>query len=269
VRDLENVNIKVFALGGDQSMATAMFNGDFEALRDFLTQGADIRTGVPLSYVVRNVLDNSIVNVKVATDYDVKTCVPIISERLYSGFGQGVEGWTSYDNGTGHPVWNSEADCMGGMGGCIKMGDATTGFSRYRAPFEWRDEKAWSAFHGGQIKYHMKSTGSDSWGSIGSDLMIQGPNGTLILSLPDLRAQLGAGWTHVIVNLDEAGTAFGDVTVKWQFGGQDATADQIEAVLANVTDFLIKADHRSGYSDYTWLDEVEVVAPGGGGSSER
>src|SRR5262245_17479075 len=36
VRDLDEVNIKVFALGGDPGLALATFNGDYEAVRRFL-----------------------------------------------------------------------------------------------------------------------------------------------------------------------------------------------------------------------------------------
>jgi len=278
VKDLENVNIKVFALGGDQSMATAMFNGDFDALQDFLTQGADIRTGVPLSYVVRNVLDNSIVSVKVATDYDVKTCVPVISERLYSGFNDAqttIEGWTSYDNGGRLPDWS--ADCGSGAGGGIGLRDVTGGSMRLRAPLSWRDEKSWAAFYGGTIKYYGHVSGGDGWNSVGSDLVIQGLNGTLVFSLPAdyPRGLMWQGWPLIIVNLDEGGTVYhlggGDVTSKWRYGtgsGPEATADQIKTVLANVTDFTIRGDYRAG-TDYIWVDEVEVAAGAGGGSSSR
>jgi hypothetical protein len=277
VKDLENVNIKVFALGGDQSMATAMFNGDFQALQSFLTQGADIKTGVPLSYVVRNVLDNTIVGVKVATDYDVKSCVPIIAEQLYSGFEQSAEGWTSYDNGGVPPEWLTETTCNGGTGPCIRLRDASGGSKRLRAPLSWRDEKAWTAFYGGTIKYYGWITGADSWNSVGSDLVIQGPNGTLVFNLPWQypRVYMWQGWKYVSVNLDEAGTVFSidgvDVTSNWRYGsgsGPEATADQIKAVLANVTDFTIRGDYRGG-TDYLWVDEVEINTGAGGGSAGR
>jgi hypothetical protein len=224
VKDLENVNIKVFALGGDQSMATAMFNGDFDALQDFLTQGADIRTGVPLSYVVRNVLD-----------------------------------------------------CGSGAGGGIGLRDVTNGSMRLRAPLSWRDEKSWAAFYGGTIKYYGHVSGGDGWNSVGSDLVIQGLNGTLVFSLPAdyPRGLMWQGWPLIIVNLDEGGTVYhlggGDVTSKWRYGtgsGPEATADQIKTVLANVTDFTIRGDYRAG-TDYIWVDEVEVAAGAGGGSSSR
>jgi len=271
VNQLDNVNIKVFALGGDQSLATAMFNGDFDALRDFLTQGADIRTGVPLSYVVRSVLDNSIVSVKVATDYDVKTCVPIVSERLYSGFENtnDVEGWTSYDNGSGIPVWRDAAQCGGGTGGCMVMGDVTGGYMRFRAPIAWRNEASWTPFYGGTIKYYAKGQGGSGWNNFGSDIQITGANGSLTFSLPrQVIGAMWAGWTSVIVDLTDAPTDFvlGGTTysVRWQFEGHDATAEEINAVLANVRDFMLRGDYGAG-TDYQWYDEIEVSQPESGG----
>ena len=78
VSDLQNVRIKAFALGGEQSSALGAITTDFETLKDFLAKGGDIRTGVPLSYVVRSLArPDKIVKVKVATEYDVVSCVPV------------------------------------------------------------------------------------------------------------------------------------------------------------------------------------------------
>ncbi|MEL6252171.1 MAG: thiol-activated cytolysin family protein [Bacteroidota bacterium] len=78
VKDLESSNIKVFALGGDQGLALATFNGDMQAVGDFLTQGGDYRTGVPLSYVVRSMETHQDVAIKVATKYETVVCEPKI-----------------------------------------------------------------------------------------------------------------------------------------------------------------------------------------------
>lgn len=78
VSDLENVKIKAFALGGNQSDALNAITSDFESLKNFLASGGQIRTGVPLSYVARSVANpDKIVNVAVAADYDVTQCVPV------------------------------------------------------------------------------------------------------------------------------------------------------------------------------------------------
>jgi hypothetical protein len=75
---LENLNIKLFALGGDA--ATTLYtigNSNVNNLVSILGAAGDITTGVPLSYVCRAVNGNSIVSVNLATTYDVENCEPI------------------------------------------------------------------------------------------------------------------------------------------------------------------------------------------------
>ena len=268
VRDLKNVNIKVFALGGDQSLATAMFNGDYEAVKAFLTQGADIRTGVPLSYVVRNVLDNSIVNVKVATDYDVKTCIPLAPAQLYSGFGSDVEGWTAFGQYTTQPAWASAATCGGGTGGCLSI--AGGGPAYIRAPQSWIGGKDWSGFYGGTLDYRMRFTYScagaacaPGWWTGNPYLVIQNRSGaTLTLTLPDsVRNTTAQGWTAIGVNLTADGTVYGSVTARWKYGGHDATEAEMKSVLAQVTDFRLLTTFRTETYQTYFVDEVRVLAP--------
>jgi hypothetical protein len=75
---LENLNIKLFALGGDA--ATTLYtigNSNVNNLVSILGAAGDITTGVPLSYVCRAVNGNNIVSVNLATSYDVESCDPI------------------------------------------------------------------------------------------------------------------------------------------------------------------------------------------------
>ena len=254
-------NIKVFALGGDQSLAAANFNGDLSALGDFLTEGADIRTGVPLSYVVRNVMDNSIVNVKVATDYDVKTCVPVISEQLTSYFDTDAENWSAYGNSRGIEYSGS---CGPSQDGCIHQYDGNSERMQFRAPLEWRDGKSWEVFYGGTIGYYIyHSGGNDPVPSNQTEgIVIEGKAGLRIAArLPDhIVSEAHGDWTKVEYNLDENGTDFGNnQVVKWiRQDGQEATAEDINNVLESVTDFRILADMYYG-GDRTYLDNVEVT----------
>jgi len=275
VKDLSDVNIKVFALGGDHSLAVATFNADPQALGAFLTEGADIRTGVPLSYVVRNVLDNTVVNVKVATDYDVKTC-SLSGAAFYSGFNGNAEGWTSYSNGISEPLAQSSTSCAYDRGGCIALqdgtGDSTSPDGQFRAPTAWRADADWSRFYGGTLRYAMRvecQPGQDCSGGVmplGDDVIIKSPYDTLYLNLPkELIADMLDGWQDVRIELHESGTRFGQgVTRRWQVEVEgkrcDATRAEIKAVLSDVTDFRVRADHLSG-TDNTWLDEVSLVAP--------
>ncbi len=274
VKDLSNVNVKVFALGGDQSLATAMFTGDPQALGEFLTEGADIRTGVPLSYVVRNVLDNKVVNVKVATDYDVKTCSPS-GEAFYSDFDVDAEGWTSYSNGIGQPTYKPAELCQNDRGGCISMqdgeADSANPDGQFRAPAAWRDQADWSHFYGGSLSYSMRilclsgcAGGLIPWGN---DVTIESQTDAIYLDLPPelIQDMYLRGWEDVRISLEESGTTFRQgVARRWQverYGERcDATKEEIIAVLSNVSDFRIRADYVSG-TEETWLDEVGLLPP--------
>lgn len=78
VKDLENVKISAYALGGEASAALGAITTNFQTLKDYLAQGGQIDTGMPLSYVVRSVAHRDrIVSVAVASEYDVTTCVPV------------------------------------------------------------------------------------------------------------------------------------------------------------------------------------------------
>ncbi|MEM9856389.1 MAG: thiol-activated cytolysin family protein [Bacteroidota bacterium] len=83
MKGLSNLTIKVKAYGGDASGSIGLAGvTDIEALVNRLNQTSDIKNGLPISYVVRSALDNQIVNVKLATSYDVKTCVPAAPGRF-------------------------------------------------------------------------------------------------------------------------------------------------------------------------------------------
>jgi hypothetical protein len=82
VKDLENVKVKAFAMGGESSSAISAITTDFNTLKLFLAQGGTINTGVALSYVVRSLANPSqIVKVGLATEYDVNECI-MISESV-------------------------------------------------------------------------------------------------------------------------------------------------------------------------------------------
>ena len=76
--NLENLNIKLFALGGDASTTLyTISSANVNNLVSVLGAAGDISTGVPLSYVCRAVNGNNIVSVNLATSYDVQFCEPI------------------------------------------------------------------------------------------------------------------------------------------------------------------------------------------------
>jgi len=113
VNELENVNIQVFALGGDPDLALATFQGDFNAVRAFLTQGGDIATGRPLSYTLRAVKDNRTVYVKVNNTFDVEECTPIAVEGPSSVVWYSADYGLETDSGYGVPALRSWQDRWG------------------------------------------------------------------------------------------------------------------------------------------------------------
>lgn len=83
LQSLSNLKVKVIALGGDSEGTISMIGEtDLGVIADRMATSTNIKAGLPLSYVVRNVHNNQIVNVKVATEYDITDCHP-----LYTGDG--------------------------------------------------------------------------------------------------------------------------------------------------------------------------------------
>ncbi|HYG39494.1 MAG TPA: thiol-activated cytolysin family protein, partial [Cytophagales bacterium] len=75
---LSEMQIKVVALGGESKSTFATIGEtNIANLVTLLGESTDIRSGVPVSYVVRSVKDREVVSVKLATEYEVKTCVPL------------------------------------------------------------------------------------------------------------------------------------------------------------------------------------------------
>jgi hypothetical protein len=78
VNELSNRKVKAFALGGDDQLALNAVIGGFDQLKAYLSQGGNVRTGIPLSYQVRALKKPyPVVQTKVATEYDVQNCVPV------------------------------------------------------------------------------------------------------------------------------------------------------------------------------------------------
>ena len=76
---LKNLKVKLFAFGGESTstLLTIGNAGDLSTLTQLLAEGTDIRTGKPISYVVRSVYNNQIVKVGLNTEYDVTECEPL------------------------------------------------------------------------------------------------------------------------------------------------------------------------------------------------
>lgn len=72
---LENLSVKVVALGGSTaSTFSAISASQLSSLTTQLAKSADLRAGVPLSYVVRTVYSNKLVKNKLDTEYTINDC---------------------------------------------------------------------------------------------------------------------------------------------------------------------------------------------------
>ncbi|MEM7515192.1 MAG: thiol-activated cytolysin family protein [Bacteroidota bacterium] len=95
VGELEDVQISVFAMGGDAQKAAATFGGDFNAVQDFLTEGGSIETGVPLSYKMETVAEpHQDVGIGLATNFSINNCQP-------AGLPDFAKGWFGIFDGEG------------------------------------------------------------------------------------------------------------------------------------------------------------------------
>lgn len=112
--ELSELSITVFAYGGEASSSLmTVGTTDLNELADLLAESSDIRTGKPISYVVRSVYDNQIVSTQLATTYDVENCV--------------ISGAGSPPPYTEH--WMGEVvSKMGPVGAAFKIGDSATEF---------------------------------------------------------------------------------------------------------------------------------------------
>jgi hypothetical protein len=74
-------------------------------------------------------------------------------------------------------------------------------------------------------------------------VLIEGPAGTLTLLITNDKLYTGVyGWTLYSIDLDETGTPYG----YGQYGDHAATQQEIQDVLAEVTDFRIRGDFVQG-----------------------
>jgi thiol-activated cytolysin len=240
---LQNVNVKVFALGGDHQLALAAFNGDVDAVAAFLTEGGEIDTGVPMSYTVRNVKDNSTVAIKVATDYEVRNCLVQSVGQYVNDFDGSTEGWTGYADYRDFGVY------YGGAldGGYIKLWDRGQGYTCYfRAPLAYHGD--WSQFYGGEMSMYLWVGGPGNYTATDDVVFYDGSSNRLALRFGQPSR---TGFFPKYVPLDDSGA--------WLYNGNPATEENIRAVLSDVADLFIRAEYYNQAGDWAAMDRFRVV----------
>ncbi len=90
--ELKDLRVKAFALGGEAGQLIQAVTSNINELADFLATSGDIRTGVPLSYVVRTILEDKIIKNGVSTQYTLENCVPLVAPACDCQFkGEGCD----------------------------------------------------------------------------------------------------------------------------------------------------------------------------------
>ena len=242
---LANVNTKVFALGGDHQLALAAFNGDVDAVSDFLTNGGSIDTGVPLSYVVHNLKDNSTVAVNVATEYETKTCTLVSTGSYVNDFTNGTEGWTGYADYRDFKTYTAGAI----DGAYIKLYDRGQGQTCYfRAPLAYHGD--WTQFFGGRLSYYMWIGGPGEYGAV-DDVVIYDSAGNRLALRVGKPSSNGFFPFYIDMNATE----------NWKFNGAAATDENIKTVLSDVVDLFIRAEYRNKAGDWAAMDRFRLTQP--------
>jgi len=77
VTDLDESNIKIFAMGGDANSALGAFNGDLNGLKAYLQDGSDYFKAAPLSYVMTSLAPpQKQVGIGVYSKFTIQNCKP-------------------------------------------------------------------------------------------------------------------------------------------------------------------------------------------------
>ena len=116
LKSLKDLQIKVVALGGEaQSTFATIGETNIATLVQMLGASTDIRAGVPISYVVRSVVDKEVVSVKLATEYEVKNCVPVSTP-----IGKPILWWDASSLlDAGNPLKTSSDQVPGNLAECM------------------------------------------------------------------------------------------------------------------------------------------------------
>ena len=257
VRELSDSKMHMFVMGGDSpEQVLALFQGDISSLEDFIVNGGDIGSGVPLSYTLRNLQDHSAVGVKVATEYDVLDCAVVTMGDRSSGFETGTsDGWYTFGGGVNMVCTN---DPVGGHGYYIQADDGL-GYAwwYFAAPSKYSGN--WSELYGGTLTYYLWISSGEREMSI-EDVVIVGTNGRRLwfrfMDQP-LDPPNHLGFTRYDIALDPS--------FAWHYeapgmAARVATEDDIRGVFENVDALRLRGEYISG-SDWARLDEVSLSRP--------
>jgi hypothetical protein len=174
--------------------------------------------------------------------------------RVGSTFDKGIDGWRIEGDAQGGSAYPNYEETGGNPGGHISaVDDVQGGVWYFVAPANFRGDK--SGFYGGTITFDLIQSRTDSQFS-SDDIKLSGGGIDLVYDFGGTETHPRTDWTAYSATLDESDDWVVNDT------GEQATAEEIQTVLADVTRLHIRGEYVSG-SDTGYLDNPTLWPPGG------
>jgi len=169
-----------------------------------------------------------------------------------STFEKGIDGWRIEGDAQGGSSYPDYVETGGNPGGHVKaVDDAQGGVWYWVAPANFRGDK--SGFYGGTLTYDLIQNNTSSQFD-SDDVIISGGDMDLVYDFGGAETHPRTDWTAYSVTLDESDDWVVDDT------GDQATAEEIQTVLADVSRLHIRGEFVSG-SDTGYLDNPTLWTP--------
>ncbi len=183
------------------------------------------------------------------------------AQTVSSDFETGLEGWTSFQNGSFAPIWIPPS---GSDDGFAQLTDSTTGWGYFQAPAAFT---AQAAEYGGTFSFDLRHEFQGDPVAYRVRVAIIGGG----LNLINESVLPTASWVNYSFLLDASSgwRVFSNISQNYTTGAPLATQTQMEAALGGISGLFIAADYTPSYApadlDRTSIDNVNldvVPAPG-------
>lgn len=270
---VSNASIQVVSLGGPAEggfqFAKEILTPDDPTtigLDGFFAQNVELTTFVPISYTLSDLRTGETAKVGEISEYEVLECEPI-AEDILSEFEEAgnEEGWAAigarHNNGNNPDprIWIQAGQAQVGNG-YLYVGDNPGPVGYFIASEKYRGNK--SAYVGGTLSYWIEWEKANDPGTPLSsmsypDVEIRGVGTPLVLAwsagLDDWPQHM---WSFRELELVPQPSLRVYVSGQGVGSAVEATAQDIEEVLADVASIRIRGEYRNGGGDYGNLDHV-------------
>jgi hypothetical protein len=262
--DAEGVTVTV---GGELGSATGVDVSDVSINDDGTTATITLGSSMALTAGDSVVVDYDGVELptrvgeyrvtSVVNDAATETAAITITDSpgpVRSTFEKGIDGWRIEGDAQGGSSYPDYVETGGNPGGHIKaVDDVQGGVWYWVAPANFRGDK--SGFYGGTLTFDLIQSRIVSQFNA-SDVIVSGGELDLVYDFGGQETHPRTDWTVYSVTLHESGDWVVDGT------GNQATAEEIRTVLADITRLHIRGEYISG-SDTGFLDNPSLWPPGG------